>query len=191
MSNSKIRKQRQREINARVAELLKTTGYVPVRDLFDAQRRQMDWLLLKDFIGDMQSEDRMFVLDHGFPPFFPDARVGREGFSAKLKKDSIEIEYWCYGKKQNKRGITIPIADWPTHEDWRVGVPNLPFAQSDIARNALVSMFQRTLTELDPCEIELRTTEIRKAIYRVLPESTPEQSKPKERKRARIWKGTP
>lgn len=140
----------------------------------------MDWILLGEF-PDMTSEERFLILDHAYPPYSPDAKKGREGFTAKVKGDNIEIEYWSYGKKQKECGITIALADWPMRENWRAGVPNLPLAHRDTVCVALTEMLQRIGAKADLVDLELKIAEICKAIYKVLPDSKPEQSKPKKR----------
>jgi hypothetical protein len=66
----------------------------------------------------------------------PKMRSGREGYSARIKKDIIIVDRWS-GKKQKHMEMQLSIAEWPV----------CPLAQHEIAERMIAEMAKHTFNE--------------------------------------------
>lgn len=116
---------------------------------------------------------------------------GRNGYVAKVKGDAIIIVEWLAGVKQDHMQMAIPLAQWPMGLGWCAPNPalegpgiyrrsvndfyvaNLNYVHFEICQAAIVEMARRVFNEEWGPHMARMADAIRKAIYRVLPDSAP------------------
>lgn len=163
--------------------------------------------LLGNGLEGLDWEEREEICRTGKPPhLWEPHREGRNGYVAKMKGDAIIIVEWCAGVKQDHMQIAIPLAQWPMKLGWCAPNPalegpgiyrrslddlyifNLAYAHSEICQRAIAEMAKRVFGEEWGPHMAWQADAIRKAIYKVLPESAPEgykAEKPNAKKKKR------
>jgi hypothetical protein len=141
--------------------MLAETGYTGSTDPHDPHRQMIDGRLLNEFPG-IDAEHRQIILETGKSPYKIAKRDGRHGWFVKVKggasasdsrpnggqsEETIVIERYVTGKRDDRQTMLIPLADWPTTtRPWR---PNLAHAQNEVLWQTVTAMVKRVFAGTD------------------------------------------
>lgn len=179
------------EYSKRIAELVEQYGIPAAGE--PASLSPLWSALLGSGMGGLTWEDKEEICRTGKSPhLWEPRRDGRTGYAAKIKDDAIIIDEWSAGVKQKHMQIVIPLAQWPMKSGWEVATPpspfferplghrrsvndldvvNLAYVQCEICQRAIAEMAKRVFNEDPGPHMARQADAIRKAIYKVLPES--------------------